>query len=392
MRHRVWWQHEIVESDRGLDSPRQPFQASRILGARAGLELVFVEWHFPSVGLHSGSSRRAVYLLRRQPECGHGVSQVEAWWCIAVEIPPPEVGPLQRIRHRRLADERHVACPGRVPTPGTDEHHQRWHFRESANRWQTFREQHLHRAGDNTRAGQARLTRCEGRDHRRIIIRAQSLEVQRESGTADLRESARSQRRAGGAGSLVNVGKSAPTLPFSRGRGVWGGVAHPADELRRLFGRRLLPLVRKRCHHRVADVAPEQVRRHTVGDPNRSCQYWPFALFDQHQVLVDERRAGGESAAGVGAARGQPAQLEAQSDAGPPAGNVVLQISIESLEAGVNIGRHRNQQQLDVDLIQAEVASQAAQAQIGPFLLGGVRRGFDFLSCLRGRWVRSGGG
>ena len=68
-----------------------------------------------------------------------------------------------------------------------------------------------------------------------------------------------------------------------------------------------------------------------------------------------------------------------------------MQIAIEPLEAGIDIRRQRNQQQLDVDLIETEVASQAAQPQVGSLLFGGVGSGFDFLTGFRRRRIgRSG--
>jgi hypothetical protein len=138
---------------------------------------------------------------------------------------------------------------------------------------------------------------------------------------------------------------------------------------------------------RVGNVAAEQVRRYAVGHTQGARQDRSFALFKQHQVLVDQRSAGGKPAAGVCPARGESAQFEPEANAGASARHIILQIPVEPLETGVDVGRHGNQQQLDVDLIETEIARQAAQSQIGPLLFGGIGGGFDFLARCRRRRV-----
>ena len=59
-----------------------------------------------------------------------------------------------------------------------------------------------------------------------------------------------------------------------------------------------------------------------------------------------------------------------------------MQKAVEPLEASVHVGGHGNEQQLDVDLIEAEAAHQAAKSQVRALALGGIGGGLDFVTLL----------
>ena len=65
-----------------------------------------------------------------------------------------------------------------------------------------------------------------------------------------------------------------------------------------------------------------------------------------------------------------------------------MEVSVKALEAGVDIRRHRNQKQLDVDLFEAKAATEAAQPQIGAFPLGRVGCRLDVVALPLGLRVR----
>ncbi len=65
-----------------------------------------------------------------------------------------------------------------------------------------------------------------------------------------------------------------------------------------------------------------------------------------------------------------------------------MEIAVQALKPRVDIRGHRDQEQLDVDVVQMEIAGQAAEAQVGTFSLGGVRRGLDLVARFRGAGVR----
>ena len=59
-------------------------------------------------------------------------------------------------------------------------------------------------------------------------------------------------------------------------------------------------------------------------------------------------------------------ELEGQPDARSPPGDVVVEVAVEPLEACVEVGRQRHEQEFDVDGLEPEVPRQAAQPQFVP--------------------------
>ncbi len=125
--------------------------------------------------------------------------------------------------------------------------------------------------------------------------------------------------------------------------------------------------------------------RDPVGDPQGAGEEGALRLLDLDQAAGDERAAATEAPPGGRVGRGGAAQLERQADLGAAAGDVVVEVGIEALEARVQVGRERDQQQVEVERVEAEAARQPAQAQFGAGPLGapgghldrGGRRGRD---------------
>ena len=172
-------------------------------------------------------------LLGRQPELSHGAGQIDSGGRVAIEILPPEVRALSRVRDRRLTDEWNIACPGRVPAPSADQHHHRRHFGKGTHCRKSFGNQDLNRPGHYRPSGQSDFAGGQRSHHRQVVLGPQSLEVQRQRPTPNLVEGARGQGRARRTGSLPDVGEA---------RGGLGSL-HPANQRRRLRGYRLLACI-----------------------------------------------------------------------------------------------------------------------------------------------------
>ena len=146
-------------------------------------------------------------LLSRQPELSHGAGQIDSGGRVTIEILPPEIRALSRVRDRRLTDEWNIACPGRVPAPSADQHHHRRHFGKGTHGRKSFGNQDLNRPGHYRPSGQSDFAGGQRSHHRQIVLGPQSLEVQRQCPTPNLVEGARGQGRARRAGALSDVGE-----------------------------------------------------------------------------------------------------------------------------------------------------------------------------------------
>ena len=113
-------------------------------------------------------------------------------------------------------------------------------------------------------------------------------------------------------------------------------------------------------------VAAEHVRRDAIGHPQGAGEERPVRVVDLDQPAADER--GRRARGGAGRRRSaamHAGQAERQPDADPPAGHVVVEVAVVALEAIVDVGRHRRQQQLDVEVVELEALGQRAQAELG---------------------------
>ncbi len=84
----------------------------------------------------------------------------------------------------------------------------------------------------------------------------------------------------------------------------------------------------------------------------------------QDEPAVDERSAAGQPAARSGDGRGAAGKLEREPDARAAARDVVVQVAVEPLEPGVEVGGEGDQQQLDVERLELEGPGERAQAQV----------------------------
>src|SRR5205823_15072867 len=100
-------------------------------------------------------------------------------------------------------------------------------------------------------------------------------------------------------------------------------------------------------------------------------------LFDQHQPGLDQRSPGRQAAAGGEAGGLQAAELQPEADAGAAPGDVVLEVGVEALEAGVQVRRQRDQDKLQVELVEAERLGEAPQPEVGARRLGPLRLRLD---------------
>ena len=201
-----------------------------------------------------------------------------------------------------------------------------------------------------------------------VFFGSQAVEIECQRGTTDLLKRTRGETGAGCSRPLTNVREFRPLL------------AHPAHQRRCLLRHGVHALIGQARDQRVRHVAAEEMGGNAIRHPQRAGQYRTLGFLDEHQALIHQRRAGREPASGVGAARRQSAQLDAETNARPTAGDVVLQVAVQPLEAQVDIGRHRDQQQLDVDLLEPEGPRQAAQPKISAVALSGIGGRFDLLT------------
>ena len=123
----------------------------------------------------------------------------------------------------------------------------------------------------------------------------------------------------------------------------------------------------RRCkqghEHRIGVVVPEQMLRDAIGDPEGPRQEGPVLVEHGEQVVGAERRVGAEARPHGRRERMTAGELEAKADAGPPARDVVMEVGEQALVAGVDVGRQRDEEDVDVEVGQAEVDHQQAQAE-----------------------------
>ena len=309
-------------------------------------------------------------LLGGQPELSHCAGQVEASRSVAIEIPSPQIRALGGVRDGRVADERDIACPGRVPAASADQHHHRRHFGKGSHRRQSSGDQDLHRPSHHRASGQTDLAGGQRRHHRQVVLGPQPLEVQRKRPASNLVEGARGQARARRPGSLPDVGEAGGRL----------GAPHPADQWCGLPGYRLFADVRESGGDGIRCIASQQVGRNPIRHAQGAGQQRPLGFFDQDQVLIDQRRTRRQPASHIGTTRGNAAQFDPKADAGATARHVILQEAVQPLETRVDIRGHGDQQQLDVDFLEPEAAAEAPQAEIGALLLRRIRCRLDVLA------------
>ncbi len=107
-------------------------------------------------------------------------------------------------------------------------------------------------------------------------------------------------------------------------------------------------------------VVAEEVGRDPVGYAQHAREQRAFGVGDLQQAARDERGGRGEAeAAGTGG--GQPAQLQGEADGGAAAGQVVVEVAVQPLEPGVDVGGQRDQQEFGVQRREAEALGQSGE-------------------------------
>ena len=127
----------------------------------------------------------------------------------------------------------------------------------------------------------------------------------------------------------------------------------------------------------VGGVVAEQVGDDPVGNPQGPGEEGPVLVLDHHQPALHQRGGGAEPAAAAAGRSEGAAQLQGQADAGPAAGDVVVQVPVEALEPGVDVGGEGHQEEVGVEVGEVEGEGQAAEAQVGARGLGDVGGGLD---------------
>ncbi len=127
---------------------------------------------------------------------------------------------------------------------------------------------------------------------------------------------------------------------------------------------------------RIGLVRAEQVGRHPVGHPQRPGQERAVELLELDQSARPQGAPLIQPVAAVPVGGEDAGQPESEPDAHPAAGDVVVEVAVVALEAVVDVGRHRRQEQLDVEVIELEALGELAQAEPGAARLGGIGRRF----------------
>ncbi len=279
-------------------------------------------------------------------------------------VPPARRLPLGRGRGHGQ-DDGGVGRPGRVPADGAvreegDPAQRRAHGAERAGPFGGFRGQRVQRAQDDPGTGQPGFERGHPRQLRYVAgPPGERRRVQDERAQAG-----RAQSRDGQA-----PGVAAPAAQVDEAGAGPGRGGRPAD-LGGLGGRVLAGLVVE--HAGEPGVGPgvaEEVRGDPVGDHQDAGQRRAFRLGDLHQAARDQGRRGGEPEP-AGRRAGEPAQLQGEPDGGPAARQVVVEVAVEPLEPRVQIGCHRDQEQVHVQRRQPEPPGQPGQDGPGRRLPG----------------------
>jgi hypothetical protein len=102
-----------------------------------------------------------------------------------------------------------------------------------------------------------------------------------------------------------------------------------------------------------------------VGDAERPGQERAVAILHDEQTTGDERGKRTEPRPAGAGSLAHAGQLKGEADARPSPGDVVVEIAVEALEPGVEIGRQGDEEKLDVQR-QGEAAREAAQPISSP--------------------------
>ena len=143
---------------------------------------------------------------------------------------------------------------------------------------------------------------------------------------------------------LPGPGRPTPARRPARPRPTAPGRPAPTG---RLVGERL---DEHRGQRGVRGVRAQQERGHPVRYPQRPGQHGPSRCPPRAAARARPAAPGAASRARTARRRGRDTeQVQGQPDGRPAAADVVVEVAVEPLEPAVHVGRHRDQQQLDVD-------------------------------------------
>ncbi len=253
----------------------------------------------------------------------------------------------------RLHQRGHLQRPGRVPGAAAAQDHRHGQLGQRPHRLGAARGQRLHRAGHQPASRQPRLPRGRRGDDGHVQRRIEPVQVEHQRGPSGHRQRGRSQRRARAPRPLPHVRQRRPTRQHPSQPGGSGAGAARLASCRRVD--------QDAGQQGVRAVVAQQVGGDPVGHAQGPGQQRPLRVLDLHQATGDQRAGAAEALVRRGAGRRDQTKLQCQPDARPPAADVVVQVSVEALEARVDVRRQRHQQQLHVDRLQPEAAGQFPQ-------------------------------
>lgn len=107
----------------------------------------------------------------------------------------------------------------------------------------------------------------------------------------------------------------------------------------------------------VRRVVAEEVGEEPVGYAQRAGQEGAFGLLDVQQAERAQGCAGVEAGACRREVGGRPAQFQGESDGGPASADVVVEIAVERLEAPVEVGGERDEEDRRVEGVRVSRAA-----------------------------------
>ena len=360
-------QDQVGPRHRRLHPAGQALEPGRVLAPDAGQEVVLGDGPAVGPGPDGGRPGGAVEVLGRQPELRRPLDLP-----LVVLLPPPSLErpgqdepALDRGRHRGVHDEGHGAAPRRVPRAAAHQD-ERPHggLGEGPDRRRAPVGQRLDRAGHDDAPPQACLPGQPPGEAGFAVAAVEPGQVGQEDPESRPAGGGRGQAEPGAPVGLADVdeGLARRQRPLEGRRVADGGVdvghGHGQDQRIRL-------------------VVAQQVGGHPVGHPQGPGEERAVGLLHDDEPAVDQRPGGAKpGTAAAGRVEGA-AQLEGEPDAGPAAGDVVVQVAVQALELRVEVGGQGDEQDLGVEGGEVEGPGEAAEAQVGTAGFGGVGAGLD---------------
>ncbi len=288
--------------------------------------------------------------------CGH--LDVRPGRLVGVEQVLPDHRPFGRVERGRLGDEGDPGAPSGVPRRGPRHEDGDGQVGDPPDDVRGDLGEGLDGSGDERPAAEQHLP---GDETERLEV----VRPGREPGEVDDDRTAprpagrgRGHRRPGEPGDVAQVdephaGVEAP------GEGPRGGAVERRGRREQVVDRG------------VRAVVAEQVRGDPVGHPQGPGEEGPVVLLDGEQPVPAQRPGRRDPGPRRGRGRRDAAHREREAHRGPAPGHVVVEVAVEPLEAGVEVGGERDEEQFDVELGEPGGALQPAQPGAPAGGLGG---------------------